>query len=118
MKYQDYKHAKERIKAAKAAYRKDNEKKEKPSYNMWQNAGYMLKYAGAHYPSLLFWMVISALITCLLSIANTYLPKTVLAAIEQDVSLQTLVAIIAIYTLVLLVLSALPQLLKQGTEMK
>lgn len=118
MKYQDYKQAKERIKAAKAAYRKDNEKKEKPSYNMWQNSGYMIKYAGAHYPSLLFWLCVSALVTCLLAIANTYLPKTVLAAIEQNVSLQELVVIIAVYTLVLVGLASLPQLLKQGTEMK
>lgn len=118
MNYQDYKDAKERIKIAREAYRKDNEQKLKPSYNMWQNSAYMLKYVKRTYPSLLVWSIAGAIAAVLLAIANTYLPKTVLAAVEQNISLWTLVGIIVVYTLVLAVLAAIPHLVYPHTEIK
>ena len=118
MNYQDFKDARERIKAAKAEAKAAGEWMTKPSYNTWQNAVFLLKYAWKHYPSLLFWMAVSAVAGCLLIIANTYLPKTVVVAIESKVSLWTLVGIIVAYTLVLCGLVALIQLLKPVTEIR
>lgn len=118
MNYQDFKDARERIKAAKAEAKAAGEWMTKPSYNTVQNAAYMLKYAWKHYPSLLFWILVSSVTECCLTIANTYLPKTVVVAIESKVSLWTLVGIIAGYTLVLCGLVALIQLLKPVTEIR
>lgn len=118
MNYQDFKDARERIKAAKAEAKAAGEWMTKPSYNTPQNAAYMLKYAWTHYPSLLFWILVSSVTGCFLTIANTYLPKTVVMAIESKVSLWTLVGIIAGYTLVLCGLVALIQLLKPVTEIR
>lgn len=118
MNYQDYKEAKERIKIAREAYRKDQEQKLKPSYNMWQNSAYMIKYVRKTFPSLFIWSIVGSVATCLLSIANTYLPKTVLAAVEENIGLWTLVGIIAVYTIVLAVLAAIPHLICPYTELK
>ena len=118
MNYQDYKDAKARIKAAKAEAKAAGEWMPKPSYNMFQNTVYMLKYAWKHYPSLLFWIVVSSAAGCLLTIANTYLPKTVVVAIEQNVGLWTLVGIITAYTLVLAGLAAMTQILYPVTELR
>lgn len=118
MNYQDFKDARKRIKAAKAEAKAAGEWMTKPSYNTWQNTIYMLKYAWKHYPSLLFWILVSSVTGCLLTIANTYLPKTVVIAIESKVSLWTLVGIIAGYTLMLSGLTAVTQLLQPVTAIR
>lgn len=118
MKYQDYKQAKERIKIARDTYRIDKELKLKPTYNMWQNSAFMVKCVRKTYPSLLLWSSVSSVATFLLSIANTYLPKNVLAAVEQNVGLGTMVGIITVYTIVLTMLAAIPHLICPYTELK
>lgn len=89
--------------------------KNKPSYNMWQNSLFMLRHTGKVPRSrfLPVWILLSAFAAFLLSVANAYLPKTILAAIEQEVKPGTLVGIIVGYTLILVLLAAAVPLLER-----
>ena len=83
-------------------------KKEKPSYNLFQNSAYMLKVAWATNNARVIWLCLAAItLTITASLLALFVTPTILAAIQARVPLWELVRLILIFSGAMLVVGAL-----------
>lgn len=84
-----------------------NSPKEKPKYNMWQNAWFMIKLAWREKEKkVLVLGMITALLAVATSLINLYISPMVLACVEQGASVARLAITILVFTGLLVVTSA------------
>ncbi|HOP11053.1 MAG TPA: ABC transporter ATP-binding protein [Oscillospiraceae bacterium] len=89
------------------AEKKKKEQKTKPKYNMFQNAGYLLGNAAKVNPIVL-WLMAAFIIADLgYSTAGLFLPKCVIAGLEQRQTAGQLLIIIGLFTAAIVIVKAL-----------
>lgn len=82
-------------------------KKEKPKYNAFQNSIYMIKLAWKHEKAILFHLLLFVATFIALQLIDLYLAPSVISAVENKVSLSSLVLTIAAFVGSSLVLEAI-----------
>lgn len=81
-------------------------KKEKPTYNLWQNIVYMISLAWKQRRSVLWLCLAMTMAAILLSLTQLFIAPSILSAIEAAVSVGRLITIILLFTSALMLLSA------------
>lgn len=87
----------------------------KPKYNMWQNTGFMLGNAWRVCKSVIFLCIILAVVTAGQTVAELLIAPVVLKKVETAAPLGELLAAIAVFSCLLLVLSGLKTYINQNT---
>lgn len=75
--------------------------KEKPTYNVWQNVCYIAKRMFKTDKALAFYMCVFVFASVTSSVAQLFLPKTVVQMVERQDSLNTLAMTILLFSLVI-----------------
>lgn len=77
--------------------------KVKPKYNMVENTWYAIKHAAKYKPVVLLLIITQAVGSLMISLAQLYLPKTVVACIENGDSIQRLIMSVVILTAIVMI---------------
>lgn len=90
-------------------------KKEKPSYNFWQNSAYMVKKAWRDCPSVLWVSLSLVLVAVLDNLAGLFLAPTILQKVESAAPLGEMLWTIAFFSGALMLLSGVQSYLNCNT---
>ena len=72
-------------------------KKDKPKYNMWQNAAYMIRFAWKREKSVILLCVLPALLAVAASLLELYIAPVILQKVEDRVKISDLLLTIALF---------------------
>ena len=92
------------------AKNKQDKKKEKPSYSTWQNVIFMLKSANKTDKRRIPVMILFVISSVLISVAELFLPKTIIEQIENTIPVEMLIFTLAGFIAVIIVLQVLKQI--------
>ena len=82
-------------------------KKEKPPYHVGQNVGWMLRWAWKERKSIIFLCIASAVCGTALNLVKLLIAPGILEKLEKSAPLPELLTVIALFSLLLIVFSAL-----------
>lgn len=88
--------------------------KKKPKYNMWQNTGFMIQNAWRVCKSVIFLCIALAVVSAGQTAAEMLLAPSILKRIETRAPLRELIAAIAVFSFILLILSGLKTYINQN----
>ncbi len=91
------------------------EKEKKPKYNMWQNVGFMIDAAWKRRKSVLVLCVLLALTTAGKTVAELLVAPVILDRLETSAPAGRLIATIALFTAILLLLAGLSDYIDSNT---
>ncbi len=86
---------------------KPKEKKQKPTYNVWQNTVYVMKNAWQTDKPMVIRMMVVIIASVAASLVQLYLPKTVVQLVTDQVTITELAIYIAVFSVVLGLFEAL-----------
>lgn len=89
--------------------------KEKASYNMWQNTGFMLKNAWKTCKSVIFLCIVLALLTAGQTVAELLIAPAIIEKVEVAAPLSELMTTILVFSVALLLLTGLKTYVQENT---
>ncbi len=91
------------------------EETKKPTYNLWQNTGFMLRLAWKHYKSIPVTCVLMAFLAAAKAAAELLISPAVLAEIEQGAPVGRMLRVLGVFVAALLLLDGLIAYVGQNT---